>query len=215
MSMTRQAQLAYEPSGWSVGREPEIGEPLSIMPLNTVLFPGGLLPLRVFEPRYLDMVSRCMREDKPFVVCLISEGIESGRARFHTFGTSARIIDWDQGHDGMLQVQCVGERRARILSSEVRPGGLNFGEVVLLPVPEPVPVPLRHRPLAEFLQRQLSELEVWHAAHIRPDDACWAADRLGELLPLSLTQRQLLLEIDDPLDRLDALRRLLPALMAD
>jgi uncharacterized protein len=198
--MAHKSQLAYAATTPSVNARSEMSASLPIFPLNMVLYPDGLLPLRIFEPRYLDLVSRCLREDLPFVVCLISEGIETGRARFHPFGTSARIVDWDQGPGGILHVQCMGERRARVRSSTVEPSGLNYGEVTLLAVPEQVPVPLRHRPLADLLRRQLSQLQVWHSANMRPDDACWAADRLCELLPLSLTQRQLMLEIDDPID---------------
>src|SRR5690606_23069416 len=91
---------------------------LPVLPLNTVLYPDGLLPLRVFEPRYLDLVAQCLRDDECFVVSLITTGSETGEAEFHPVGTTARIVDWDQGPDNILHVQCVGEQRVRIKDHE-------------------------------------------------------------------------------------------------
>lgn len=185
---------------------------MPVLPLNTVLYPDGLLPLRVFEPRYLDLVAQCLRDDECFVVSLITTGSETGEAEFHPVGTTARIVDWDQGHDGILHIKAVGERRVRINSHEVRRDGLNVANVDVLDIPEPVGVPLRHRSLADMLAEHLSEVAVYTKDAIRPDDANWLADRLCEILPLGLTDRQALLELDDPLVRLDLLCHLLPAM---
>lgn len=185
---------------------------MPVLPLNTVLYPDGLLPLRVFEPRYLDLVAQCLRDDECFVVSLITTGSETGEAEFHPVGTTARIVDWDQGRDGILHVQAVGEQRVRIRDHEVRRGGLCVASVEVLDTPEPVPVPIRHRRLADMLAEHLSEIAVYTRDAIRPDDANWLADRLCEILPLGFTDRQALLELDDPLVRLDLLCHLLPAM---
>ncbi|MEX0899648.1 MAG: LON peptidase substrate-binding domain-containing protein [Gammaproteobacteria bacterium] len=185
---------------------------LPVLPLNSVLYPDGLVPLRVFEPRYLDLVAQCMREDDCFVVALITSGSETGEAEFHPVGTSARIVDWDQGPDGILHVQCVGEHRVRIHDHEVRRNGLYVAGVDVIPTPQPVALPIRHRRLSEMIAEHLSEIAVYTKASIRPNDAHWLADRLCEILPLGLTDRQALLELDDPLVRLDLLCHLLPAM---
>ena len=110
-----------------------------------MLFPGGPLPLRVFEPRYLDMISRCMKDDVPFGVLLIRDGAETGPATTHDVGTLARVIDWYQGSDGILGVTAVGEQRFRLLTVERQHDGLNIGEVSLLPNIEGVPLSAGHQ----------------------------------------------------------------------
>ena len=107
-----------------------------LFPLNTVLFPGGPLPLRIFESRYIDMISERMKADAPFGVLLIRSGRESGPATTYGVGTLARISDWYQGSDGLLGVTAVGEQRFRLLSVEREADGLNIGEIDILP-PEP------------------------------------------------------------------------------
>src|SRR3569833_51867 len=95
---------------------------IPLFPLNTVLFPGGILPLRIFEPRYMEMVSVCMKEQSGIGVCLILSGKEVGEAATtNDVGTFVRIIDWDQRDDGMLGITVQGEQRFRVLSSHARP----------------------------------------------------------------------------------------------
>ena len=105
---------------------------LPLFPLNTVLFPGGPLPLRIFEPRYLDMVSRCLREQTGFAVVLIGEGNEAtGATQFVAIGTEARIVDFDRLEDGLLGISCLGPRaRARASRPGARPDGLQRGRVL-------------------------------------------------------------------------------------
>lgn len=200
-----QPEQAAHPSRRSIG-----AAVLPIFPLNMVLFPDGVLPLRIFEPRYLDLVSRCLREETCFVAALITRGVESGEAEFHTLGTTARIVDWDQGANGILHVQAVGEHIAKIRDSAVEPNGLYVGEVEISDAREPTPVPMRHHRLAELVSGYLSELKSYSGRAMRPDDAHWLADRLCELLPLSLTQRQTLLEESNALARLDSLHSIIP-----
>jgi len=179
---------------------------IALFPLNIVLFPGGPLPLRIFETRYLDMVGRCMREAQDFGVVLIREGREVGPADFHEVGTSAKIIDFDQLSDGFLGLTCSGARRFRIRSHTRQANGLNLGEVEWL-APEPtVLVPARHARLSKLLQNVLPQLGgVYSDIQMRLDDAAWVGHRLAEILPIPLSEKQSCLELDDPVHRLDVL----------
>ncbi len=182
-----------------------------LFPLNTVLFPGGMLPLRIFEKRYVDMVRDCMSGERSFGVVLIRHGREAGvPAEPERVGTLARIRDFDRGADGLLNIVAHGERRFEIVSRSVRPDGLQIGQVELLPEPVAVAVPARHAALATLLRDALPRLPPpWNALPDRADDADWLGGRLAELLPLDLHTRQALLETTDPLERLATLATLL------
>jgi len=182
---------------------------LALFPLNTVLFPGGLLPLRIFEPRYLDMVGRCMREGTDFGVVLIVSGEEAGQVgEMAAVGTGARVVDFSQLPDGLLGVMCRGSRRFRLLQHRVQSDGLRLGEVEWLAEPGPDAIAEEHRPLALVLRRVLQELGDT-ARHLDADfdDADWVSNRLAEFLPLERTDQQALLELVDPQERM---RRLAP-----
>ena len=104
---------------------------LPLFPLNAVLFPGGPLPLRIFEPRYLDMVSQCLREQSGFAVVLIGEGEEVEEATsFAATGTEARIVDFDRLEGGLLGISCIGRERVRVVEAWREPDGLNRGRVL-------------------------------------------------------------------------------------
>jgi Lon protease-like protein len=180
--------------------------PVALFPLNIVLFADGPLPLRIFETRYVDMVRRCMREDRGFGVVLIREGAEVGPATTYDVGTLAKITDFDQLPDGLLGLMCVGQQRFRILSKTLAKDGLNLAEVQWL-APEPtVELPPRHARLAELLNTVLPQLgEVYDGMAMHLDDAAWVGHRLAEILPIPLPQKQALLELDDPVQRLDVL----------
>ncbi|HWP94709.1 MAG TPA: LON peptidase substrate-binding domain-containing protein [Gammaproteobacteria bacterium] len=187
---------------------------LPLFPLKTVLFPGGPLPLRIFEARYLDMVSRCLKDDAGFGVCLIHEGEETGTAAFHRFGTVARIRDWGNTPEGLLAVIAVGtETCFRIHELRVQPDRLNVGLVELLD-PEPSEkLDEMYEPFAELLRDLFDRLPDYYAlVERRFDDAAWVSCRLAELLPLNLPQKQYLLELHDPRQRLEILRPLLASL---
>jgi Lon protease-like protein len=179
---------------------------IALFPLNIVLFPDGPLPLRIFETRYLDMVGRCLRGTQEFGVALIRHGSEVGPAETCEVGTSAMITDFDQLPDGMLGLSCVGRRRFRLVSTSVANDGLNIACVEWLE-PEPqVPVPARHAELAELVKTVLPQLgEVYDGIDMRLDDASWVGHRLAEILPIHAREKQSLLEMDDPIQRLDAL----------
>ena len=185
---------------------------IALFPLHTVLFPGGPLPLRIFETRYTDMVRRCMREQQPFGVVLIQEGDEAGPvATTATVGCSARIADFYTLKDGLLGISCVGERKFRVLRVWRAPDGLNMGEVDWLD-PEPArPLPGEYERLGATVRRAVDELSQQYQ-HVEKhfEDAAWVGARLTELLPIELNDKQVLLELDDPIARLDALLELVP-----
>jgi uncharacterized protein len=179
---------------------------IPLFPLNVVLFPGGPLPLRIFETRYLDMVRNCMRNSTGFGVVLIRSGGEVGPAETYDVGTMTRIVDFHQLQDGLLGLSCVGEQRFRIHSRRRQPDGLNIGEVEPLAAEEPVPVPERHRALAGLLQTVLPQLgESYTGIDMHLDDAVWVGHRLAEILPMPPADKQHCLELSDPLRRLDVL----------
>ena len=181
-----------------------------LFPLNTVLFPGGPLPLRIFETRYIDMVKDCVRDDVPFGVLLIREGGETGAATTHSIGTLARIIDWYQGSDGLLGVTAVGEQRFRLLSSERLASGLNVGNIEVLPDEPSVPLPAEYKAMSEILSSVLDELgRLYESLEWRLDDASWVTSRFVEILPIDLEEKQLCLEQSDPIDRLKIVHALL------
>ena len=186
---------------------------LPLFPLRTVLFPGGLLPLRIFEPRYLDMVGRCMREGTEFGVLLIADaaGAETGPvAALARIGTSASIVDFNALPDGLLGVMCRGVRRFRLQRHRVQADGLHLGDVEWLADPAPSALEPEHRPLARVLRRVLQELGDT-ARHLEADfdDADWVSNRLAEFLPLERSAQQQLLELDDPQERMRALAPLI------
>ena len=184
---------------------------LPLFPLNTVLFPGGPLPLRIFEPRYVDMVKRSLRDQAPFGVVLIREGEEVGPADFHDIGTLARIVDFDTLPDGLLGLTCVGEQRFRVHTFTRLQDGLNVGEVSVFDPDLPTPLPIEYSHLVGLLERLLPELGDWYARLERHlDDANWVGYRLAEILPLSMPSRQFCLELEDAGERL----RLLSGVLA-
>ena len=183
---------------------------LPLFPLKTVLFPGGVLPLRIFETRYLDLVSRCMRTDSGFGVVTIHEGDEAGGqpVSIHPVGTLARIVDFDQTEDGLLGLTCLGVQRLRVVGHRVQPDNLLIGQVLWLP-DDPLESPLPgHEPLAHVLRDLLDHEELQpYVRFLAPDwdSAAWIGNRLTEILPLPLEIRQALLELTEPRQRLDIL----------
>ena len=178
---------------------------LPLFPLGAVLFPGGPLSLRIFEPRYVDMVGRCMKDGSGFVVVLIVEGAEAGSGALTTaaVGTEAHIVDFSRLEDGLLGITCVGRERQRIVRAWRQEDGLNLGEVTDVPADPAAAVPDDCAHLQEALRRLYPELGPAYA-WVPPqfDDAAWVGNRLAELAPLEAAVKQGLLELDDPLERL-------------
>lgn len=186
---------------------------IPLFPLKTVLFPGGPLPLRIFEPRYLDMISSCLREERGFGVVLIHDGRETGPvSRLSSVGTMAVIVDWYQGDDGLLGVTAHGRERFRLHDVSRRDDGLNVGTVELLAPEVRTRLPARFGPLSRILETVLTDLgPLYDEIEKRYDDASWVGYRLAELLPLAIAEKQALLELDDPEQRLE---RLLPVVQS-
>lgn len=182
-----------------------------LFPLNVVLFPGGPLPLRIFETRYIDMVSERMRSDGPFGAVLIRDGVEAGGpAATFKMGTLARITDFYQGSDGLLGITAIGEQRFRLLDAERASNGLNIGTIERIPDEVAVPLPTGAQALADILSSVLDDLgKLYETLPRRLDDAGWVANRFIEILPIRLDQKQALLEDNDPLARLELVREAL------
>ncbi len=184
-----------------------------VFPLRTVLFPGGPLPLRIFETRYIDMISYCMREKSAFAVCAITEGDDVDTIGFHDVGTLAMIRDFEQLPEGLLGILAVGEQRVRLHEQQKQGDGLNLAKVELLPEERPAAVPAEDEDMQVLLRELLEQLpEFYRDIPRQLDDASWLGYRLSEILPLSLSQKQYFLEIEDPLRRLQILRPLLASL---
>lgn len=187
------------------------GHEIALFPLHTVLFPGGPLPLRIFEPRYIDMVRRSMREQTAFGVVLIDGGSETGGVgATAVIGTSARIADFYPLPDGLLGVTCLGERKFRLRGRRAQRDGLNLGEVDWLPAEDEIELPAEYQHLGQLLRKVLPELgDFYENVTKRFGDCAWVGYRLAEVLPLSLSDKQYCLELDDPIARLARLSPLI------
>ncbi|MGZ8254138.1 MAG: LON peptidase substrate-binding domain-containing protein, partial [Burkholderiaceae bacterium] len=181
---------------------------MALFPLSTVLFPQGVLPLRVFEARYLDMVRDCMRDGTLFGVCLITDPRASEVSRTASLsevGCLARIDAWDMKQLGLLHIRAVGQERFRLLEKETQDDGLMLGEVDLIDPDDDAPVPPEHRPCVDLLSRILDDLRTQLAERQASDDApeqndvlsqlpfampyhmdssAWVSNRLCEVLPV-------------------------------
>ncbi len=185
-----------------------IGTPL--FPLPTVLFPEGPLPLRVFEPRYVDMVGRCMRDDEPFGVIRIQDNDKSSSdTKLCKIGTLAIIADWFQSEGGLLGILAIGSLRFQLHGTSVQSDGLRTGNIEELP-PEPqVPLPPEFLSMSTALQHLIQKLDrLYQGIETRYDDASWVSLRLAEILPIGLEHKQHCLELEDPLERMRYLRPL-------
>ncbi len=184
---------------------------IALFPLNTVLFPGGLLPLRIFETRYVDMVGGCMRQGAAFGVVLIVDGNDTGSAvSIAEVGTSARIVDFQTEADGLLGLLCRGERRFRVAQRRRQGDGLNRATVEWMQDAPLTPLDPQFQPLVSVLRNVMTHLaNIGRFIEPNYQDASWVSHRLAELLPLEPPWRQRLLEIDDPNVRLGLLAPLI------
>jgi Lon protease-like protein len=190
---------------------------IPLFPLRTVLFPGGFLPLRIFEQRYLTMIRNCARDDTGFGVCLIREGEEAvSPVKTAPVGTHAQIIDFYTLDDGLLGVSTVGSVRFLIEESWRQEDGLFRAHVRLIPDPPKVAVPEAYSVLSDMLARFLEKVSDQYPDFEQGQlqDAVWVGYRLSELLPLAAIEKQHLLELNDPLERLQSLLEVLPRFQA-
>jgi Lon protease-like protein len=200
---------------------------VALFPLAAVLFPKGVLPLRVFEARYLDMVRDCMREGTSFGVCMITDP-SAAETRPTTalaeVGCLARIDAWDMKQLGVLHIRAVGHDRFRLLHAESQANGLVIGDVALLDPDDDAPVPAQHRPCVDLLKRIVDDLGVQFeqrrlsapegeaddvlsrlpfAEPFHMDSSAWVSNRLCEVLPVPLKAKQKLMELTDAPTRLE------------
>jgi Lon protease-like protein len=182
---------------------------IPIFPLNTVLFPGGLLPLKIFEQRYIEMTKTCLRDNSPFGVCLIREGREVGAAAVpEPVGCFAAIESWDMPQLGLFHLIARGGERFRIRDTRVAPNHLMSAVVELVP-PDAAADPVDSL-CRQVLQAVIEKLGAnQFPAPLRLDDASWVGYRLAEVLPLGARVKQELLEATDAGKRLERLRELL------
>ena len=199
----------------AAGGVAERARSLPLFPLRTVLFPGGLLPLKVFEHRYVEMTKACLREERPFGVCLILEGDEvargdGGRPKIASVGTLARIANVDMPQLGILHVATVGQGRFEVHRSAPDALGLLIGEVTPIPDEPRTPLPESQARLAKLLALIAAKLGPENfPAETHYDDATWVGHRLAELLPLPLETKQRMLEVSNAGVRLAALAQFL------
>jgi Lon protease-like protein len=198
--------------GW-FSRRQAVPEPppapldIPLFPLNTVLFPGGQLGLKIFEQRYLDMAAACLRDQRPFGVCLIAEGGEVGAPAVpHPVGTLATIASADMPQLGILMVSLRGGAKYRIRERRIEADGLQRASVNLLAETSGQVIPDNRASLVTLLQTMAEDLGP---ARMPPpyayDDAGWVSHRLAEVMPVQALAKQKLLELDDPLQRLEIL----------
>ena len=188
-----------------------------VFPLNAVLFPGGRLPLRIFEQRYIEMAKACLRDGLPFGVCRITQGDEVAKpdARdampaFAAIGTLATIGAWDMPQLGILHVTTHGGTRFQVQSRTMQSNGLIVADAMSVAAEPSVAAGEAHRPLAQLLELLAARVGPQHFPEERLfDDASWVGYRLAELLPLPLSIKQNMLEINDAEVRLVVLQRFL------
>lgn len=188
---------------------------LPLFPLRTVLFPGGLLPLKVFEQRYIEMTKACLRDERPFGVCLITRGDEVARGDgatpdIATVGTLARITSVDMPQMGILHVSTQGGTRFEVRAQATDPLGVIVAEVTTIADEPRHSLAAAYAPLAKLLEVIAARLGPRNfPADRRYDDASWVGYRLAELLPLPLSIKQSMLEVNDANVRLAALKQFL------
>jgi hypothetical protein len=184
---------------------------LPLFPLGTVLFPGGVLPLRVFETRYVDMMRECMKSGQPFGVCLIKEGNEVGTPAIpHDVGCLASIVDFDMQQPGVLNITTRGAGRFRVLDTRTDPNGLVRANAAAVADDPATSVPAEFNACSLMLGAILPKLPAGMIPEPhRFDDASWLSNRLAEILPIQALAKQRLMELPDPLMRIEIIYKFL------
>jgi len=176
---------------------------LALFPLNSVLFPTTSMALRIFEPRYVDLVGRCMRDNAGFGVIAIMKGAETGRpAATHDIGTVARIIDFDQGSDGLLNIVIRGDERFELRATRIQLDQLSIGTVADLVNVAELPIPPEFQFLAGLLENIVANANADEPSTPTPGTASQLAYALAPYLPLTVAAKVALLKIGDPLELL-------------
>lgn len=175
---------------------------LPLFPISTVLFPGGRIPLKIFEQRYLDLAKTCLKDDSTFGVCGIHEGVEVGEPSIpYEVGTEARIVEWDMPQPGIFHVVVEGLQRYVARSWAAQPSGLLIAQTETVSAEKTCDIPDDLRLSAEVLRHLLSDHQI-EPPETHYEDAVWVGYRLSELLPFKLKVKQDLLEMNDSITRL-------------
>lgn len=188
---------------------------LPLFPLKTVLFPGGVLPLKVFEQRYIEMTKLCLRDERPFGVCLLTKGPEVGAGldapvEFAHIGTLARITGWDMPQLGILHLKTEGQARFQVQTQSMADDGLVTAEVTPIAPEATLRLSEDYRPLADLLQILIERVGSENFPPVLSlDDASWVSYRLAEIVPLPLAIKQTMLEVNDCEVRLKVLAKFL------
>ena len=180
-----------------------------IFPLRTILFPDSKLPLRIFEPRYIDMVSKCMKDSLEFGVVLSRESNDPKMFETYNIGTMAKIIDWEQGNDGLLGITTIGTNKFKLLGMNKQEDGLNIGDVEIIQREGHFKPTENFSNLVSLLKAILDDINLYNDDEKKFESASWVSFRFAEILPLKLEDKQKCLEIDDPIIRLNYLEPLI------
>ena len=193
---------------------------IPLFPLETVLFPDGVITLKIFEARYLDMIKQCLREKTQFGVVSIIKNLdtdnESSLITFSSIGTLALIEDFDPIQPALYMTKSLGTQRFKLLRSVQEPNGLWVGEVELLDKDPLIPIPQEHQKATKLLDEIISVIQsqdlLGDAPFKKPfkvEDCGWVSNRLAELLPISLIQKNHLLAQTNPRIRLDLISEII------
>ncbi len=180
-----------------------------IFPLRTVLFPASRIPLRIFEPRYLDMVSSCLRSNTEFGVVLSKEVMQPGMYETYNIGTLASIIDWSQDKDGLLNITVIGTNKFELISLSKKEDGLNIADINILEQEKDFKAPPHFDNMIRLLEAILEDIDLFDDLDKQFESASWVSFRFAEILPLKIEDKQKCLELNDPLLRLNYLEPLL------
>jgi len=189
---------------------------IPLFPLNVVLFPEGELKLRIFEPRYLDMVSNCLKNDRGFGICLLQEDTsKESSIDFFLMGSYAKIIDWDKLEDGLLGILVKGEKRFKVNSYSRNKNKLCIGNVDWLDEDDAC-IPDSYQNFSDLLKEIVTryKLPIGEMKN-RYEEANWVSERLAELLPFDLSVKQEILEMNSAIHRFDYMEDLLQKIDAN
>jgi len=198
----------------------DVPQKIPLFPLGTILFPDGIIALKIFEARYLDMIKQCLREKTEFGIVSILKNFDSDEQNlstmFSTIGTLAQIEDFDPVQPALYMTKSLGTQRFKLLSSAQKSNGLWIGEIELLENDPITPIPAEHQRVAELLDGIISVIQsedlLGEAPFKKPfkiDDCGWVSNRLAELLPISLAQKNHLLAQTNPRIRLDLITEII------
>ena len=193
---------------------------IPLFPLGTILFPDGVIALKIFEARYLDMIKQCLREKTEFGVVSIIKNLDANEEdlslSFSSIGTLAQIEDFDPVQPALYMTKSFGTQRFRLIRSKQEVNGLWMGEVELIENDPLIPIPQEHRKVAELLDEIISVIqsedllgETFFKKPFKVDDCGWVSNRLAELLPISLAQKNHLLAQTNPRIRLDLITEII------